>query len=107
MSDLSIVATASAPSLTGALKNRDGTPFDLTGCTVRFQMRLLAEFRYAVDASAEVVGDPTLGAVRYDWAPADLLIPVGGYEARWQYTYTDTGLVGYSDPANTITVEAP
>lgn len=106
MSDITIVASASAPSLTGALKNSDGTPFSLAGCTVRLQMRPVTARRWSIDAAATVV-DATAGTVRYDWAPADLLIPAGDYEARWQYTITASGKVGYSTPANTITVEAP
>jgi len=106
MSDLTLVAGDDAPSLVGALTNTDGTPFDLTGTTVRLQMRLLTDRRWAVDATADITGDPTAGTVQYDWAVDDLAVP-GDYESRWQVTYTSGGEVTHTVPANTITVEAP
>jgi hypothetical protein len=106
MSDLTLVAGDDAPALVGALTNTDGTPFDLTDTTVRFQMRLTTDRRWAVDASASVTGTPTAGTVEYVWATGDLDVP-GEYESRWQVTYDSGGEVTHTVPANTITVEAP
>lgn len=103
MSELTFIATDTAPSLAGALANADGTPFNLTGCTVRFQMRLLTDRRWLVDAAAVVVS-PTAGTVRYDWADGDLSTP-GEMESRWRIVFGD-GSIEHTEPANTITVAA-
>ena len=54
MSDLSVVSGDTAPPLIGTITNADGTAYDLTGCTVRFQMRLLTEYRWTVDSTATI-----------------------------------------------------
>ena len=103
MSDINLVASDTAPSIVGTLTNVDGTAFDLTGATVRFQMRLLTDLRFTVDASA-VITNAAGGLVRYDWAAGNLATP-GDYEARWKITFSG-GTVEHTVPANTITVEA-
>ena len=104
MSDLELVQGDTAPSVFGALTNTDGTAKDLTGCTVRFQMRSAIDRRFAVNAIAVVVGSPTLGDVRYDWQAGDLA-EVGDYLTRWQITYSDN-TIEHTDPENTLTVAA-
>lgn len=61
---------------------------DLTGATVAFQMRKPDDRQYTVNAAATVVGDPTEGNVRYDWAVNDLAV-IGTYLCQWQITYGD------------------
>ena len=103
MSDITFVADDTGPSLTGTLTNADGTPFDLTSAaSVRFQMRLLADRRWLVNAVATIV-DAAAGTVRYDWQAGDLATP-GEMSSRWFITFTDT-TTEHTDPENTITVE--
>lgn len=101
MSDLTFVQFDTSPSVFGTLAV-DGVALNLSGSTVRFQMRLVGEARYTVDAAASIV-TPAAGTVRYDWAAGDLAVP-GEYVARWQVTYGDT-TVQHSEPENTITVD--
>jgi hypothetical protein len=61
---------------------------DLTAATVRFQMRKLNDRRYTVNQLADVIGDPTLGKVRYQWGPNDLNVP-GEYLVQWEVTHSD------------------
>ena len=103
MSDLSFTAGDTAPSVVGTLTNPDGTAFDLTDCSVRFQMRLLTDRRFTVDAAATITNE-TGGLVRYDWAAGDLATP-GDYESRWRIAFLG-GEIEHTLPANTITVEA-
>ena len=105
MSDLTFVASDTAPSISGSLTNSAGVAIDLSPAdtAVRFQMRLTSEARFAVDAVAVIVDD-TGGKVRYDFVAGDLDSP-GDYVARWQIEWAD-GQIQHSDPANTITVAA-
>jgi hypothetical protein len=103
MADLTFVQSDTAPSISGTLTDSAGTAIDLTGASVRFQMRLSTEYRYLVDAVATIVA-PTLGTVRYDWVAGDL-VTAGNYLARWQITFPDT-TVQHTEPENTITVGA-
>lgn len=103
MADLTFVVGDDAPSIFGTITNTDGTPFSLSGCSVRFLMRSLVDGRATVDASAVIV-DATAGSVRYDWAAGDLAEP-GNYEMRWRITFGD-GSVTHTEPENTISVEA-
>ena len=101
MSDLTFVAYDTAPSVYGSLVI-DGVPLDLTGATVRCQMRLTSDRRFKVDGAA-VVLSPTAGTVRYDWGPDDLST-AGEYILRWEVTFGD-GSIQHSEPENTITVD--
>ena len=105
MADLQFVASDTAPSILGTLTNSAGVAIDLSpvGTSVRFQMRLTSEGRFAVDAAATIT-DAVNGKVRYDFVAPDLDYP-GDYLARWQITYPD-GEIEHSDPANPITVAA-
>jgi hypothetical protein len=104
MSDLEFTIGDTAPSVFGVLAFADGTPIDLTDATVRFQMRLIVERRFLVDAVATIV-TADAGEVRYDWETGDLDTD-GEYVSRWQITYDD-GRQQRTIPANTITVEVP
>ena len=104
MSDLTFVQSDDAPSISGALTDAAGAAINLTtAASVRFQMRLLTDLRFTVDAAAVIVS-AAAGTVRYDWAAGDLAT-AGEYEARWRIIWGD-GSVQHSDPANTITVAA-
>ena len=101
MADATFVQGDTQPSLYGTL-TVSGTALDLTGATVKFQMRLANDYRYLVDAAAAVVS-PTAGTVRYDWSDGDLATP-GDYIARWEVVFADS-TVQHSEPENTITVD--
>jgi len=101
MSDLTFVAGDDAPAIYGTLAI-DGVVIDLTGATVKFQMRPVTDRRFVIDSAAAVV-TPTAGAVRYDWLTGDLATP-GEYVSRWEITFADTS-VQHSEPENTITVD--
>lgn len=102
MADITYVVGDDAPSIFGALTNDDATPFNLTGATVKFQMRSSIDRRFAVSGDAVVVGSATAGEVRYDWQPGDLAV-ADDYVSHWLVTFADTS-VEHSYPANTITV---
>ena len=101
MADITVVQSDDAPSLFGTLTDAAGDPFDLTDATVRFQMRLATDRRFAVDFAAVVV-DAEAGSVRYDWQDGDLAV-AGAYAARWRIAFLD-GSVEHTAPENTVTV---
>ena len=78
--------TAPAITATIALKS-DLSPVDLSGASVRFQMRKPDDRRFTVNAAATVTDAPG-GAVRYAWAVNDLTVP-GEYVVQWEVTYAD------------------
>lgn len=102
MSSASFVASDNAPSLLGTLTNDDGTPYNLAGATVRFQMHLEGAYPFKVNAVAVIV-DAATGSVRYDWASGDLDTP-GTYVARWRIVAG--GATQHTIPADEVIVEA-
>lgn len=77
------------------------TPVDLTGATVKFQMRKENDRRYQVDGAASLV-TPSLGTVTYTWAANDLANP-GTYLAQWEITFAG-GVKQTTDPPVEIIV---
>lgn len=75
-----------APDLNAVLK-ADGSPLDLTGCSVKFQMRKADDRRFTI-SSAATITDAAAGEVRYIWGPNDLAVP-GTYQVQWEVTYAD------------------
>jgi hypothetical protein len=69
------------PWAQATLADGNGDPVDLTTATsVRFVMRAIGAESVAIDQAASVVGDPTDGVVRYEWATADTeAADVGAY----------------------------
>lgn len=72
-----------SPSLTDTITS-DGVAVNLTGCTVKFQMRAVGSTTLKVDTAATVVSAPA-GTVQYDWAAADVNA-VGYYVGWWHVT---------------------
>ena len=73
------------------LYKRLPAPRDISGGTVRFQMRNSAGVT-VLDAVGEIVDPgPDAPVVRYDWTEADTAAP-GTYEAEFRVTYSDGGI---------------
>ncbi len=84
-----LVQGDTAPDLLSVIHPEDDVenPIDLTGASVRFQMRKPDDRLYTVDAPAHIV-NAGQGYVSYSWAPNDLAVP-GTYGAQWEVTYND------------------
>jgi hypothetical protein len=91
------------PDITAVIHAEDdpASPVDLTGATVRFQMRPPDGSRYKVDAQATIT-DAANGAVSYAWGANDLSRH-GVFEAQWEVTYSG-GKVVTTQPPVELTV---
>src|SRR6185369_14948670 len=87
MADLTIKSGDTAPPVGAQLFYKDGSPLDLTGCTVWFVMRKVGASVNAVNSRANVK-DPTSGYVSYDWQSTDTAVP-GEYNAGWRIVFPD------------------
>lgn len=82
--DVSITQGDLAPSFSQQLSYPDGTLPDLTGASVWLRYRPLnGDVTNEVLGVAVVVGTPTNGNVRYDWATPDTATP-GVLLADWK-----------------------
>jgi hypothetical protein len=78
-----------APAITATITHdSDGSPVNLSGATVRFQMRKADDRRYTVNTIATLVDAPN-GQVSHSWGANDLVVP-GTYLVQWEVTYPDT-----------------
>ncbi|MGH3429788.1 MAG: hypothetical protein ACRD3Q_12440 [Terriglobales bacterium] len=76
---LSIYQGQLSPSVTDTI-SVNGTPFNLTDCTVTFNMRAADSSTLAVSAAATIV-NTAAGTVRYDWNSGDT--DATGYYVFW------------------------
>lgn len=92
-----------APSIVSTIHARGNAAsvVDLTGCSVRFQMRKADDRRFTVNGVADIV-DAEAGSVQYDWGPNDLAVP-GEYQIQWLVIYPDAREQTTADP-ETVTV---
>lgn len=83
-----LVQGDTAPTLNATLTEK-GTdiPINLSGSSVKFQMRKFDDRKYTVDAAAQIV-TPTAGTVRYSLATNDLAV-AGDYIVQWEITFSD------------------
>ncbi len=69
---------------------RGKTIVDLTSATsVTFKMRRIGRVENKVSSAAVVIGDPTLGAVEYEWTTVDT-DAIGNFRASWVVLWSDT-----------------
>lgn len=93
---LTFVEGDTGPVLNGLIvQTGTTTPVNLTGATVKFQMRKDNDRRYQVDAAGTIV-NPTAGTVSYTWGANDLANP-GEYLAQWEVTFA-SGVKQTTDP---------
>lgn len=87
--ELVFVQGDTAPDIGAVLhvKGDSTTPIDLSGATVRFQMRKADDRAFTIDAAATVT-DAGEGEVLYQWATNDLANP-GDYQVQWEVTFAD------------------
>jgi hypothetical protein len=100
---LTFVQGDTAPDITAIIHEEDDPSVivDLAGATVRFQMRMLDDKRFQVNAAATVTS-PGAGAVSYSWGPNDLARP-GSFLVQWEVTYPG-GRIQTTSPEVLITV---
>lgn len=84
----SIKKDDTAPPITATLRDSQGTPIDLTGCTVKFHMKAVPPgTKSLLDKSVSIL-DGVNGKVRYVWATGDT-DTAGPYRAEFEITYPD------------------
>jgi hypothetical protein len=87
MADVLVVGDT-GPLITGVIYSGDDEePEDLTGASVRFQMRRASDRRLMIDKEAEI-DLAASGEVHYTLGTNDTAIP-GDYVLEWQVTYPD------------------
>lgn len=84
--DFQIPRGSLLPLLTATLNHENG-PVDLTGATVRFQMRAPGSNVLKVDSPATVASPETAGNVSYTWVEEDT-DTVGLYVGWFHATFT-------------------
>jgi hypothetical protein len=89
MNAISLFVDNTSPSVEDTIRV-DEAPFNLTGSTVRFQMRAAGAASLKVDAPATIV-NAVDGEVRYDWQAGDT-DTIGGYRAWWHVTLPTTAV---------------
>ena len=101
---LTFVQGDTAPDLQAIIHEEDDDTVvvDLTGASVRFQMRYEDGKRYKVNSAATIL-DELAGSVSYSWAANDLSQP-GTFIVQWEVTYPG-GRIQTTSPEVEITVE--
>jgi hypothetical protein len=99
--NFNIAVGATAPAITDIIQDA-GVPVNLTGATVRFQMRRDLSAVLTVDSAATVTG-ATTGNVSYTWATGDTATE-GQYIAWWKVTLS-TGKIQHT-PEFKVTIDA-
>jgi hypothetical protein len=100
---LTFVQGDTSPDITAIIHEEDDTAsvIDLTGASVKFQMREAQGRRYRVNAAATLT-DAAAGAVSYSWGPNDLA-QHGTFIVQWEVTYPG-GRIQTTSPEVEITV---
>jgi hypothetical protein len=82
------------PKLAATLKNTDGSPFNLTGCTVKFIYRPQGGSGAFVKKNASIVGSMTAGTVEYSWDLVDTSVP-GSFVGQFEVTLPSASLLTF------------
>lgn len=100
---LTFVQGDTAPDITATIHEEDDTAqvIDLSGATVKFQMRKGDDKRYKVN-SAATIDDAVNGVVSYSWGANDLA-QHGTFIVQWEVTYPG-GRIQTTSPEVEITV---
>jgi Rib/alpha/Esp surface antigen-like repeat protein len=87
---LTFVTGNTKPYLTAVIHDEDdpSEPINLTGCSVRLQMRKADDRRFTVNAEVDITS-AAAGAVEYRWGTNDLNQP-GTYEVQFEVTFPDS-----------------
>lgn len=91
-----------APSLEAQVLYEDDTPVNLSGASVKFQMRSAGAMAMVVDSAAAVI-DSVQGIVRYFWAAGDTAT-AGTYFAELEVTFGDGTVLTAPNGDDYITV---
>ena len=88
MADI-LVQGDTGPLLKGVIHEKDAPTkvTNLTGASVKFQMRRIRDTNLMVDGVADII-DPASGEVSYDLEANDTAYP-GDYQYQWQVTFPD------------------
>jgi hypothetical protein len=100
---LTFVQGDTAPDITAVIHEEDAVAsvIDLTGASVKFQMRRADAKKYQVNSAGSVT-DAANGAVSYSWGPNDLAHS-GAFIVQWEVTYPG-GRIQTTSPEVEITV---
>ncbi len=86
MADVVMKTGDTATVLTSTLRDGNGVVVNLTGASVKLNMRK-AGSRLAKVSAAGTIVTPLLGAVSYTWIAADVDEP-GLFHAEWEVTFS-------------------
>lgn len=87
MPDFTIRKDDTLPLIEATLQDADGVTVDLSGATVKFQMRARGSATSKVDSAATVVAPATSGVVRYTFVAADT-DTAGRYVGSFEVTFS-------------------
>lgn len=76
-----------SPAIAGALKDADGNAVNVSGSTIKFNMRSRGG-AVKIDEGSGAVVSGVSGTVKYVWQAGDT-DTAGTYEAEFEVTYTD------------------
>ena len=89
------------PSLTATLKNPDGTAANLSGATVKLNIKARRGGTTLVNHGTVTVTDATNGRVSYAWQVADTANP-GSFYVEWEVTYAGGMITTYPNDKSAL-----
>ena len=104
MADFYIKQNDTSPAIKMTLLDSDNKAIDLTDATVKFHM-VDSEGVVKVNDSADIVGDPFNGVVKYEWkgnGETGDTITVGNYKAEWEVTYSDSTIETFPNDGDIV-----
>lgn len=87
-----------SPSLQAILKDGSGTVINLTGASVRINMKAVGGTGLKVNSAMTIV-NATGGIIQYDWQSGDT-DTVGSYALEFEVTYSDGSLETFPNSKN-------